>query len=381
MRIAFPFFVPLACLLGILVVPDQAIAFSAALLSSIITLGLAAPALFSVSETPDPQVESQDASSTKDGVSKSQGSTATASRVSSSPRRARSWRRQLWWAGIALEAAAIAWTFVSLGGLVIAPENAHAWSLHLGGSMLMVMFWTPLVVFIRPSAGDEPIADDPPQDFVSEEEQTLRSSVAEQNRPEADDHSFWSYRETQGDSFPRRDAAVDVATRRKADAKTDKAEASDNVQTRRPPSPDSGDAWAAWPDEALLDESSVSHQSATDSGRTSSAPATESSVPTDGSSAPSDEADDIEAGRALWSFPNEDDRKQDRAPEPSSGASALREMKAAQKAAAAEWDASDHDDEMAWDILESILEEEESKNSDSGSSWEPDEWPDFNYDV
>jgi hypothetical protein len=56
-------------------------------------------------------------------------------------------------------------------------------------------------------------------------------------------------------------------------------------------------------------------------------------------------------------------------------------MKAAQKAAAAEWDTSDHDDEMAWDILESILEEEESNSEDGGSSWEPDEWPDFNYDV
>ena len=58
-------------------------------------------------------------------------------------------------------------------------------------------------------------------------------------------------------------------------------------------------------------------------------------------------------------------------------------MKAAQKAAAAEWDDTDHNDEMAWDILDSILEEDESKSrsSDGGSSWEPDEWPDFNYDV
>lgn len=378
MRIAFPFLVPLACLLGILVVPDQAVAFSAALLSSIITLGLAAPALFSSSETNTtaPQAKPSAAPTTTNAPqpqpSAAQPSAATAPAVSS-PQPARSWLRQLWWGGIALEVAAIAWTFVSLGGLVVAPENAHSWSLHLGGSMLMVMFWTPLVVFMRPSDNEDAVSNQPPQDFVAEEEQTLRPPVAEQNRSETSESSFWSYGETQGDSFAGRDEAVDVAPRRTAD--TNATDASKDVQTRRPPSPDSGDAWAAWPDEdPLLDESETSRQSASDSDR-------EASEPARASSAPSDDSEDMEARRALWSFPDNDEKTQDRAPEPSSGGSAPREMKAAQKAAAAEWDTSDHDDEMAWDILESILEEDESETTDGSGSWEPDEWPDFNYDV
>lgn len=356
MRIAFPFLVPLACLLGILVVPDQAVAFSAALLSSIITLGLAAPALFSASEAPEPQAPSLAARPTQEA----------APRVSSSPQRSRSWRRPLWLGGIALEVAAIAWTFVSLGGLVIAPENAHSWSLHLGGSMLMVMFWTPLVVFMRPSDKDEaPVADESAQDFVPEEEQTLRSTVAEPEEAQADEPSFWSYNQARGEVLSGQGGAG-VATRTTERSHSD---VSDDAQTRRPPSPDSGTAWAAWPDEdPLPKEAEPSRSSSDDSVREASSGQ---------ASAPSSDADDMEARRALWTFPDEDEAT----PEPSPEASAPREMKAAQKAAAAEWDTSDHDDEMAWDILESILEEDESKDNDSGSSWEPDEWPDFNYDV
>ena len=162
--------------------------------------------------------------------------------------------------------AAIAWTFVSLGGLVIAPENAHSWSLHLGGSMLMVMFWTPLVVFIRPSdahasVDDQRLEEDTAPDFVSEEEQTLRASVSGQKRREADDQSFWSYGETQGDSLSGEGTSVDVASRKRTNAK---AQATEDVQTRRPPSPDSGDAWAAWPedDSSLHDSSESAKESA-----------------------------------------------------------------------------------------------------------------------
>lgn len=369
MRIALPFLVPLACLLGILVVPDKAVAFSAALLSSIITLGLAAPALFSLSETPGARSESAHSSQ---GTA-SQSSASTPPSVASDARSTgTSWRRQLWWSGIALEVAAIAWTFVSLGGLVIAPENAHSWSLHLGGSMLMVMFWTPLVVFIRPSdaapsVDDQGLDEDRAPDFVSEEEQMINTSVSGQKRGEADDQSFWSYGETEGDSLSGEDASVDVASHRKTNVKT---ETTEDMQTRRPPSPDSGDEWTAWPDEdpPLVDASGSETKSA--------ASARESSRSTE-------DADDVESRRALWSFPEDDSRTADRDPEPSSNASPPREVKAAQKAAATEWDDADHNDEMAWDILDSILEEDESqsRSGDGGGSWEPDEWPDFNYDV
>jgi hypothetical protein len=275
-----------------------------------------------------------------------------------------------------LEIAAIAWTFVSLTGLVVTPENAHTWSMHLGGAMLMVMFWTPLVVFMRPPDTKKEIVDEPAQDFVAEEEQTLRPPVAEQGHAQTGESSFWSYGQTEGDSFSGQDGAVRVAPRTKADAETEAAtKEANHVQRRRTPSPDSGAAWAAWPDEdPLLDESSTSTQRSD----AVSAPSESARKP---SSSPAHEADDVEARRALWSFPDEDEKTKDRATEPATGASAPREMKAAQKAAAAEWDTSDHDDEMAWDILESILEEEESNSEDGGSSWEPDEWPDFNYDV
>ena len=371
MRIVLPFLVPLACLLGILVVPDKAVAFSAALLSSIITLGLAAPTLFSLSDTSGDEPEAANAS--KDTTP--QLSTSLSPRAASSSRSPRtSWGRHFWRAGIALEVAAIAWTFVSLGGLVIAPENAHSWSLHLGGSMLLMMFWTPLVVFIRPSDANTSVDDhrfeeDTAPDFVSEEEQTLHSSVSGQKQTEGNDQSFWSYGETQGDSLSGEDASVDVAPRKRTDAKTQPTE---DVKTRRPPSPDSGDAWAAWPDEdpSFRDPSESAKESA------GSAAAHERSRP-------DEDADDAESRRALWSFPEDDDHTADRAPEPSSNASPPREIQAAQKAAAAEWEDSDHNDEMAWDILDSILEEDESKSrsSDDGGSWEPDEWPDFNYDV
>lgn len=384
MRITLPFVVPLACLLGILVFPDQAAPLSAALVASIVTLGLAAPALFSA--TASPEASSPEASPA-----------AAAERAASSvskPVSSVSWAKSLWWAGVALEVAAVIWTFVSLGGLVIAPENAQSWSLHLGGAMLLVMFWTPLIVFIRPSDADSSTSqevetgEEETQAFVPEAEKRLRTSVSSRgNRDapgsqEAADRSLWEFGESGGDSFTSEDSPSMAAR---------SADANQGDEAHQEIGPDTSEMWAAaWPDDdpETTATAAASTETAPADVSPTSANVSDARKQSDArrqSDAQKQEADEHAERRALWSFPDDEDNASAEQAS-ASEATTSRELEAAQKAATAPWgdDNADQEEEMAWDILESILEEEESRSrssDDDEGSWEPDEWPDFNYDV
>jgi hypothetical protein len=129
--------------------------------------------------------------------------------------------------------------------------------------------------------------------------------------------------------------------------------------------PATGSIWAHWPDD---DEPAASEPAASEPA--TSEPATSGPAGAQPAESPP---------RSLWSFSDDDNAFADRhdAPDPQ------REARVAAEVAQTSWGdgSSDDDEPMAWDILESILEEDEAGGGEPESSWEPDEWPDFNYNV
>lgn len=250
----------------------------------------------------------------------------------------------MWLVGVAVEVGLVIWTFASLSMLVIVPEEAARWSIHLGVSMLTVMVWTPLILFLKPDErvkesveeeAIEPVTEEA-EDFVPEHEQRIRrpqqTEEPEYATSDTGARSLWSFGESTGDGKAQSGRAPKMAAT--GPSRSSNGSRSATADT------DADETWAQWPD---------------------------------------DDADPQPEGRTLWSFPREDDEAFERssdAPDPE------REARVAADVAQTEWDGSSDDDEpMAWDILESILEEEEAQESTSENSWEPDEWPDFNYNV
>lgn len=333
MRLFLPALVPLACLVALPLMPQHTGLLLSALAASIVTLGLAAPALIATAAS-RPPATAADAT-----VAPARAPSSSASRPSID---ARVWT---WRIGIAVEVGLVVWTFVSLSALVIVPEQAGTWSIHLGFSMLALMLATPALLFLKPNPRAEtadPSAKETsaPQAFVPETEQQIR-------RPEPRQSGHASPHDATGDSAPGHVPDVQPRT---ASTATRNTQASSTDQES-----DTGAIWAHWPD----DDEPTGAQSA------SSEPA---------ASQPAESTP-----RSLWSFSNDDNAFGDRrdAPDPQ------REARVAAEVAQTSWGdgSSDDDEPMAWDILESILEEDEAGGGEPESSWEPDDWPDFNYDV
>lgn len=324
MRIALPFAVPVACLVGLIVAPVYADMLGVAIFASALTLALAFPAMYSTAPASFglPSIE---------GVS---------------------WPHVLWRLGLASEAALVTWTFVSLAMLVIVPEEAESWSIHLGLSMIILMMWTPLLLFLKPEARpaatqpEEPQPDDKDlrQDFVPEERQNIRRRKAAGTAPDADDdQAQWSFGDDSGDGSNRGETVPEMNPNRK--------QTQTNTGTSASDAPEADNIWTQWPDDEPEETAAPSHQT----------------------------SDQDSEARSLWSFSDDDDAfgRSDEAPDPK------REARVAADVARTSWEEEEDDDEaMAWDILDTILEEEEETGrSETESSWEPDEWPDFNYDV
>jgi len=325
MRIVLPFAVPVACLVGLIAAPVHADMLGVAIFASALTLALAFPAMYS---------------------------TAPA-RVGLPSIGGVSWPHVLWRLGLASEAALVTWTFVSLAMLVIVPEDAETWSIHLGVSMIILMMWTPLLLFLKPEArpasteADEPQPDatDPRQDFVSDERQRIPRRKAASTAQDADDaKALWSFGDDSGDGSNRGDTVPEMNPNRE--------QTQPNEGTSASGASEADDIWTQWPDDEPEQTTAPSHQTPPDQ--------------------------DSEA-RSLWSFSEDDDAfgRSDEAPDPT------HEARVAADVAHTSWEEEeDNDEAMAWDILDTILEEEEETGrSEEESSWEPDEWPDFNYDV
>lgn len=388
MRTALPFLVPVFCLVGFAVAPSYAPELAFALAASILTIALAAPSLI--------EAATHEAAHTKRSSSTSTPSSRTQAVPTS--RRGSSISRAVWlWrTGVGVEVMAILWTFVSLGGLVVAPEAAEMWSLHLGVSMLTVMVWTPLIVFTRPS--DLPTHDSPSESFIPEAEQQIsrpvrsRSAVAAgeaASSPSTDvgsTRSLWSYGEPSGSSSG--ETGGDGAERpapSSQDVSPGRArpfdDRTDGPDPDRPDPDRQDDASAGWLDSGVFDTGSFDRETGTTDTYDTGAiwgrwpeeddPSPVRDTPThEGESGP--ESSEPESPRSLWSFPEDAER-----PNPSSNT------------APANRSSSPFDDgydtseqEMAWHVLESIIEEDEaSRSKDASDTWEPEEWPDFNYDV
>jgi len=391
MRTALPFLVPFFCLVGLAVAPNYASELAFALAASILTIALAAPSLI--------EAATHEAAHTK----RSSSTPTPSSRTQAAPtsRRETSISRAVWlWrTGVGVEVMAILWTFVSLGGLVVAPEAAEMWSLHLGVSMLTVMVWTPLIVFTRPS--DSPTHDSPSESFIPEAEQQIsrpvrsRAAVAageDASSPSTDvesTRSLWSYGEPSGSSSGETvgDGAerpapssqeVSPGRPRPLDDRTESPDA-DRPDADRPDADRQDDASTGWLDSGVFDTGSFDRETGTTDTYDTGAiwgrwPEEDDPSPVRDTPTHESEPESSEPGspRSLWSFPEEDD-----SPNSSSNT------------APSNRSSSPFDDgydtgeqEMAWHVLESIIEEDEASRSKNASdTWEPEEWPDFNYDV
>jgi len=386
MRTALPFLVPFFCLVGLAVAPSYASELAFALAASILTIALAAPSLI--------EAATHEAAHTK----RSSSTPTPSSRTQAAPtsRRETSISRAVWlWrTGVGVEVMAILWTFVSLGGLVVAPEAAEMWSLHLGVSMLTVMVWTPLIVFTRPS--DSPTHDSPSESFIPEAEQQIsrpvrsRAAVAageDASSPSTDvesTRSLWSYGEPSGSSSGE---TVGDGAERPAPSSQEVSPGRPRPLDDRTESPDADrpdadrqdDASTGWLDSGVFDTGSFDRETGTTDTYDTGAiwgrwPEEDDPSPVRDTPTHESEPESSEPGspRSLWSFPEEDD-----SPNSSSNT------------APSNRSSSPFDDgydtgeqEMAWHVLESIIEEDEASRSKNASdTWEPEEWPDFNYDV
>jgi len=391
MRTALPFLVPFFCLVGLAVAPSYASELAFALAASILTIALAAPSLI--------EAATHEAAHTKRSSSTPTPSSRTQAAPTSRRETSISQAVWLWRTGVGVEVMAILWTFVSLGGLVVAPEAAEMWSLHLGVSMLTVMVWTPLIVFTRPS--DSPTHDSPSESFIPEAEQQIsrpvrsRAAVAageDASSPSTDvesTRSLWSYGEPSGSSSGETvgDGAerpapssqeVSPGRPRPLDDRTESPDA-DRPDADRPDADRQDDASTGWLDSGVFDTGSFDRETGTTDTYDTGAiwgrwPEEDDPSPVRDTPTHESEPESSEPGspRSLWSFPEEDD-----SPNSSSNT------------APSNRSSSPFDDgydtgeqEMAWHVLESIIEEDEASRSKNASdTWEPEEWPDFNYDV
>lgn len=275
MRLYLPLLIPVACGLGLAVFPEHATGWTFALVASLLTYAAAAPGLFRrTRDTTRP---------------------APASRAGSSPQSSVLWR-----VAVAVNVVGMIWAVGSLAALVINPENAQSWTLHLGGSMLFLMLWTPLVVFAYPS---------PPTKTASS--QAATGSESDPGRDEA----------TPADFIPEHTLRLHPTT-----------QASE------------GEGDDVWPSSEPA------------------APAAPASRPVSEQNPAAEEVPGAPT-RSLWSYTEDD----------ATGAGEHKQQEVDTPWGRVPLDAPD-------DLSQAVSDPQPPAPSDE-SSWEPDEWPDFDYRI